>query len=81
MLRLCCTNPVWDSSLEFRVITGGMSKRNIPTCKTLNWPAYNRALKRRGSLVIWFDPDMVRYAKPAGKRGRPLVCSDAAVQT
>ena len=39
------------------------------------------ALKRRGSLAIWFDPDMVWAAKPTGKRGRQPVYSDAAVQT
>lgn len=58
-----------------------MSRPNTPTYKTLNWPAYNKALKRRGSLTIWFDPDMAWAAKPTGKRGRQPVYSDAAVQT
>jgi hypothetical protein len=39
------------------------------------------ALKRRGSLTIWFDPEMASAANPTGKRGRQPVCSDAAVQT
>jgi Transposase DDE domain len=39
------------------------------------------ALKRRGSLSIWFDPDMAWAAKPTGKRGCQPVYSDAAVQT
>ena len=39
------------------------------------------ALKRRGSLTIWFDPDMAWAAQPTGKRGRQPACSDAAVQT
>lgn len=39
------------------------------------------ALKRRGSLTIWFDPGMVWAAKPTGRRGRQPVYSDAAVQT
>jgi len=47
----------------------------------LNWPAYNKALKRLGSLTIWFDPGMVWAAKPTGKRGRQPLYSDAAVQT
>ena len=38
------------------------------------------ALKRRGSLTIWFDPEMTWAAKPTGKLGEP-VYSDAAVQT
>ena len=39
------------------------------------------ALKRRGSLTIWFDPGMAWAALPTGKRGRQPVYSDAAVQT
>lgn len=58
-----------------------MSRPNRPTYTTLNWPEYNRALKRRGLLTIWFDPDMAWAAKPTGKRGRQPVYSDAAVQT
>ncbi len=58
-----------------------MSKPTPPTYKTRNWPAYNEALKRRGSLTIWFDPEMTWEAKPTGKRGRQPVYSDAAVQT
>ena len=58
-----------------------MSRANTLSYKTLNWPEYNRALKRRGSLTIWFDPDMSWAANPTGKRGRQLVYSDAAVQT
>jgi hypothetical protein len=58
-----------------------MSRPSTPPCRTLNWPAYDKALKRRGSLTVWFDPDMAWAAEPAGKRGRQPVCSDAAVQT
>jgi len=39
------------------------------TRKTRNWPAYNAALKRRGLLTIWFDPEMIRDAAPTGRRG------------
>jgi hypothetical protein len=46
-----------------------MNKSNTPSFKTQNWPAYNKALKRRGSRTIWFDPGMVWAAKPTGKRG------------
>lgn len=48
---------------------------------TRNWPAYNEALKRRGSLTIWFDPAMSWDAVPTGRRGRQQTYSDAAVQT
>ena len=49
--------------------------------KTTNWSAYNDSLKRRGSLSIWFDPEMVWVPPPSGKRGRQQRFSDAAVQT
>ena len=41
---------------------------------------YNEALKRRGSLTIWFDPAMAWEAAPTGKRGRQPDYSDAAIQ-
>ena len=47
-----------------------MSKPTPPAYKTRNWPAYNEALKHRGSLTIWFDPAMTWEAAPTGKRGR-----------
>jgi len=49
--------------------------------KTTNWSAYNEALKRRGSLTLWFDPDMVWKPPPTGRRGRQQRFSDAAIQT
>ena len=58
-----------------------MSKPTPPTYKTRNWPTYNEALKRRGSLTIWFDPAMTWEAVPTGKRGRQPDYSDAAIQT
>ena len=58
-----------------------MSRPILPAYKTRNWPAYNEALKRRGSLAIWFDPAMTWEAAPTGKRGRQPDYSDAAIQT
>lgn len=58
-----------------------MSRPTSPAYKTRNWPAYNEALKRRGSLAIWFDPAMTCEAAPTGKRGRQPDYRDAAVQT
>jgi len=58
-----------------------MSRPIPPSYKTKNWSAYNEALKQRGSLTIWFDPDMVWVPPPAGKRGRQPQYSDAAIQT
>ena len=58
-----------------------MSRPTTPTYKTMNWPAYNEALKRRGSLTIWFDPEMSWDGAPTGRRGRQQTYSDAAIQT
>ena len=58
-----------------------MSRPTPLTYKTRNWPSYNEALKRRGSLTIWFDPAMTWEAAPTGKRGRQPSYSDAAIQT
>lgn len=38
------------------------------------------ALKQRGSLLIWFDPETVWLALLSGKRGRPATFTDAAIQ-
>jgi hypothetical protein len=58
-----------------------MSRPTPPAYKTRNWPSYNEALRRRGSLTIWFDPAMTREAAPTGKRGRQPDYSDEAIQT
>ncbi len=58
-----------------------MSRPHPSSYKTKNWPAYNEALKQRGSLTIWFDPEMVWVPPPTGKRGRQPQYSDAAIQT
>lgn len=49
--------------------------------RTTNWSAYNASLRKRGSLSVWFDPEMLWHAEKSGKRGRPETFSDAAIQT
>ena len=46
----------------------------------MNWKSCNDARKRRGSLLIWLDKDMVWCAPGAGRNGPPPVFSDAAIQ-
>ena len=58
-----------------------MSKPPPARYRTTNWSDYNAALRKRGSLSVWFDPDMVWQAEKSGKRGRPETFSDAAIQT
>jgi hypothetical protein len=55
-----------DSSRESSGVAGGHQQTHPPAYKTRNWPAYNEALKRRGSLTIWFDPEMSWEAAPTG---------------
>jgi hypothetical protein len=57
-----------------------MSSWTPTTYKTTNWSDYNKALKQRGSLSIWFDAEMAWEAKPSGKRGRQQAYSNAAIQ-
>jgi len=57
-----------------------MSSWSPTKYKTRNWPSYNTALKRRGSLSIWFDAEMEWSAPATGKRGRQREFSDAAIQ-
>lgn len=57
-----------------------MSSWSPTKYQTKNWSSYNAALKRRGSLSIWFDPEMVWVPPPSGKRGRQQQFSDAAIQ-
>src|SRR5271169_3780528 len=51
--------------------------------KVRNWPAYNRALVRRGQLTLWFDVRAVaawRYTAHSSAPGRPKVYADAAIE-
>lgn len=58
-----------------------MSKPRPVTYRTTNWPSYNAALKKRGSLTVWFDRAMTWEDRPTGRRGRRQSYSDPAIQT
>ena len=58
-----------------------MSQQPKTQYKTTNWKDYNAALKKRGSLLLWIDKDMVWSTQSlSGKRGRSDQFSDAAIQ-
>ena len=57
-----------------------MSKPSPARYRTTNWPEYNAALRRRGSLLIWLDREMEWLASPSGRLGRSETYSDAAIQ-
>ena len=48
--------------------------------RTTNWSDYNASLRRRGSLSVWFDPEMTWHAGKTGKRGHPETFSESAIQ-
>ena len=41
--------------------------------KSTNWSAYNDSLSRRGSLLIWFDPEMVWVPPPENPEHEPAL--------
>ena len=50
--------------------------------RTRNWREYDRALVARGDLTVWISPDSAWHvAEGTGRRGRPSVFTDAAIQT
>lgn len=51
-----------------------------PLFRMTNWSSDNNALRRRGSLLIWLDKDMVWLGPKVGGNGRPPVFSAAAIQ-
>ena len=57
-----------------------MPKPASPKYRTTNWAAYNAALKQRGSLDVWFDPEMQWLSAPCGLPGRPARFSDSAIE-
>ena len=58
-----------------------MRRAAPPARKTGTWPSCNKTRKRRGALVIRFDPAMTWAALPIGKRGRQPDDGDTAIQT
>ena len=56
-----------------------MSSWTPTTHKTRNWAEYNQSLKQRGSLSIWFDPEMTWEAEASGRRECQQTYSDAAI--
>jgi len=47
--------------------------------KDTSWSAFNEALKRRGSLLMLFDPQMDWVPSSSGERSRQQHFSDAAI--
>lgn len=63
----------------------GCRRHKIPKAKyqVTNWPDYDAALVRRGSLTLWVTEDAVAawHAPATGRRGGQTVYSDLAIET
>jgi hypothetical protein len=60
-------------------------RHKIPRARyrVANWPEYDRALQRRGSLTVWVTPEALAAWHPpkTGRRGRSRTYSDIAIET
>src|SRR5208283_2087389 len=60
-------------------------RHKIPKARyrVTNWPEYDAALVRRGSLTVWVTEEAIAawYASATGKRGGQPVYSDLAIET
>ena len=67
--------------------TTGMKSKVHPTYKTkyrvANWPAYNKALVRRGDVTVWLSSDAIAAwtRRRSGRRGGQRRYSDLAIET
>jgi DDE family transposase len=67
--------------------TIGMKSKVHPAYKTkyrvANWPAYERALVRRGDVTLWLTPEAITAWEPgqSGTRGGQRKYPDVAIET
>ncbi|CAN7550370.1 transposase [Caballeronia sp. LjRoot31] len=62
---------------------GRLHKIEKARYKVTNWREYNKALRQRGDITIWFTEGALAAWHPAktGTRGRPQEHSDLAIET
>src|SRR5919199_3165173 len=60
-------------------------RHRIPRARyqVTNWPEYDRALQRRGSLTVWVTPEALAAWHPpkTGRRGRSPHYAEIAIET
>ena len=51
--------------------------------RVTNWPEYDRSLRNRGDITLWFSEEAIQAWAPKhnGKQGRPHMCSDLTIET
>ena len=57
-----------------------MTTPSLARYRTTNWSGYAASLRKRGSLLVWLDKEMIWLAPHDGSPGRPAVFLDAAIQ-
>ncbi|WP_371742135.1 transposase [Citreicella sp. C3M06] len=72
---------VGDSSRESSVVAVPHEQTDPAKLQDQELAILQRSAEARGSLTIWFDPDMAWAPTPTGKRGRQPQYSDVAIQT
>lgn len=59
-------------------------KKNKKKYKVRNWKEYNQALVNRGKVCFWITEEILKQwenQEKTGKRGRPRIFSDSAIET
>ena len=51
--------------------------------RVTNWPEYDRSLRNRGDITLWFSEEAIQAWAPKhnGKQGRPQKFSDLTIET
>ena len=60
------------------------NKKTKAKYRLRNWAEYNQSLKQRGSLTVWFSPEVVaawQHTEATGQRGRAPTYTDLAILT
>lgn len=69
--------------MPYKVNEGRRHKISKARYRVTNWPDYDAALVRRGSLTVWVTEEAVAawHAPATGKRGGQPIYSDLAIET
>lgn len=73
-----------NSSKQPRKQKGGGKKKGKKQYKVRNWKEYNQALVNRGKILFWITEEAMKNwenEQRTGKRGKPKMFSDTAIQT
>lgn len=72
------------SKISKKQKSDGKNKQNKKRYRVRNWKEYNEALVNRGKVIFWITEEAIKNweeRKKTGKRGKPRVFSDTAIET